>query len=71
MNMDSILNQKPRLINIHIILLSNIVGIVIVFGWAGRYMAGALYEAFVDWVVMEKIRALFKSEPDLAPGKSD
>ncbi|RYP33980.1 hypothetical protein DL767_004501 [Monosporascus sp. MG133] len=41
-----------------VLVLDTLVGIGIVFGWAGPYIAGALHESFVDWGVLGQVNKI-------------
>ncbi|KAK0724580.1 hypothetical protein B0H67DRAFT_550315 [Lasiosphaeris hirsuta] len=45
------------------LVLDTVVGIAIAFGWAGPYIAATVYEALVDWEILEKIQNVTKSNP--------
>ncbi|RYP92419.1 hypothetical protein DL770_001436 [Monosporascus sp. CRB-9-2] len=55
------------------LVLDTLVGIGIVFGWAGPYVAGALHEAFVDWEVLDLVNKIMneRSASNLGASESE
>ena len=58
-------------INLVSLFLDTLVGITIVFGWAGPYIAGALHETLVDWAILEKVRCIMRRDPLRRPTESE
>ena len=61
-------------INLFSLVFDTLIGIAVVFGWAGPYIAGALHETFVDWAILQKIRRIMRvesGEPPRRPTESE
>ncbi|KAH7141664.1 hypothetical protein EDB81DRAFT_898894 [Dactylonectria macrodidyma] len=55
------------------LVLDTLLGIALVFGWAGPFIAGAMHEVFVDWAILKRINRVMndRDDPTRRPTESE